>query len=159
MKKRIAFTTIVTLSVAILIILGTAQKAPAQRQRGCSNATLRGDYAVRATGNVPSGQFAGPAAFLGLFTYDGSGGLFGKLTIRLNDIASGPTTLIANYKGTYTVNANCTFEETWVNLAGGFALHEATITDSGAGFVFLVTNLPNIVSGEGRRVRVADDRD
>jgi len=159
MKRRIAFTSMVILSVAVLIILGTAQKAPAQRQHVCSNATLRGDYAVRATGNVPSGQSAGPLAFVGLFTYDGRGGLFGRLTIRLNDIANGPTTSIANYQGTYTVNANCTFEETWVNLAGGFALHEATITDSGAGFVFLVTNLPNIVSGEGRRVQAAGDGD
>jgi hypothetical protein len=151
----------VILPVAVLIILGTAQKAPAQRHRGCSNATLRGDYAVLATGNVPSGQLAGPLAFVGLFTYDGrGGGLFGKLTIRLNDIANGPTTVNANYQGSYTVNANCTFQETWINLAsGGFALHEATITDSGAGFVFVVTNLPNIVSGEGRRVQLADDQD
>src|SRR5262249_4986646 len=145
MKRRIAFTTMVILSVAV-IILGTAQKAPAERPLVCSNATLRGDYAVHATGNAPSGPFAGPVAFVGLFTYDGRGGLFGKLTIRLNDVMNGPTTLNANYQGSYTVNSNCTFQETWNNLAGGFALHEATITDSGAGFVFLVTNLPNIVS-------------
>ena len=159
MKRRIALTTIGVLSITILMILGTAQKAPAERQQGCSNATLRGDYAVRATGNVPSGQTAGPVAFVGLFTYDGRGGLLGKLTIRLNDITNGPTTLNSNYSGTYTVNPNCTFQETWNNLAGGFALHDATITDSGAGFDFIVLNLPNIVSGEGRRVQGAENRD
>jgi hypothetical protein len=89
---------------------------------------------------------------VGLFTYDGDGGLLGKLTIRLNDVINGPTTMTANYQGSYTVNADCTFKETWNNLAGGFALHEATITDGGSGFVFLVTNLPNIVSGEAHRV-------
>ncbi len=158
-KNRIAFTTMVILSAAVLIILGTARKAAAERQHGCSNATLRGDYAVRATGNVPAGPLAGPVAFVGLFTYDGKGGLTGKLTIRVNDSVTGPRTTIANYQGTYTVNTNCTFQETWVNLAGGFALHDATVTDSGAGFVFIVTNLPNIVSGEARRAQIADDRD
>ena len=156
--KRISVMTMGILSVAV-IILGTAKKASAQRPRVCTNSTLHGDYAVHATGNAPSGQFAGPVAFVGLFTYDGRGGLVGKLTIRLNDVMNGPTTLTANYQGTYVVNANCTFQETWNNLAGGFALHEATITDSGAGFVFIVTNLPNIVSGEARRTQISGDQD
>jgi len=159
MKRRIALTTMIILAVTVTVmVLGTAQKAPAQRQHGCSNATLRGDYAVHATGNVPSGQMAGPVAFVGLFSYDGRGGLLGQLTIRLNDITNGPTTLNSNYSGSYTVNSNCTFQETWVNLAGGMALHDAIITDGGAGFDFIVTNI-NIVSGEGRRVQGADNRD
>ena len=157
--KRIALSTIGIFPVAVLIILGTATTAHAQGKGVCSNATLRGDYAVHATGNAPAGQFAGPVAFVGLFTYDGRGGLTGKLTIRLNDVTNGPTTLIANYQGSYTVNANCSFQETWNNLAGGSALHDAVITDSGAGFVFIVTNLPNVVSGEARRTQTSDNQD
>src|SRR5215471_2568805 len=106
--KRMVFTTMAILSVGV-IMLGTPKTASAQRQRVCSNSTLRGDYAVHATGSAPSGQFAGPIAFVGLFSYDGRGGLVGKLTIRLNDVMNGPTTLTANYQGTYVVNANCTF--------------------------------------------------
>jgi hypothetical protein len=152
MNRRNAFTTVLILSIAVLIVLGTAQQAPAQKHHGCTNATLDGDYAVHFTGNVLSGQFAGPIAFVGLFTFDGQGGLKGDITLRRND-SGGPTTSTANYLGSYTVNANCTFEDIWNNLAGGIAIHEATITDHGAGFVILNTSAgPTVVSGEGRRV-------
>ena len=133
MKRRIAFTTAIILCCAVFTTLATPQAARAQKHRVCSNATLQGSYAVRATGNVPSGPTAGPLAFVGLFTYDGDGGLLGKLTIRLNDVTNGPTTMIANYQGSYIVNADCTFKETWNNLAGGFALHAVCDRESEPG--------------------------
>jgi hypothetical protein len=101
-----------------------------------------------------SGQVFAPAAFEGLFRYDGNGQLAGSLTLRLTDLVNGPSTSSFNYLGTYAVNANCTFQEVIVKQAnGGSNNHSATITDSGAGFFFLVTTTgPTVVSGEARRV-------
>jgi hypothetical protein len=73
---------------AIVIAVGTAIKAHAQRQHFCSNATLRADYAIRATGSVVSGQVFAPVAFVRLFSYDGKGQLAGNLTLRLTDLVN-----------------------------------------------------------------------
>jgi len=73
MKRMIASITLLTISVAVLIVLGTARKATAERQSGCSNATLRGSYGIHATGAALSGPLAGPVAFVGVFTFDGRG--------------------------------------------------------------------------------------
>jgi hypothetical protein len=158
MKRRIAFTTLLILSITIVIAVGTAIKAHAQRQHFCSNATLRGDYAIRATGSVVSGQVFAPVAFVGLFRYDGKGQLAGNLTVRLTDLVNGPATSSSAYLGTYQVNADCTFQEEIVNQAnGGSNIHSATINDNGAGFFFLVTTTgPTVVSGDGRKVSLRD---
>ena len=122
---------------------------------------MSGPYAIRATGNIVSGQVFAPVAFEGLFTYDGKGQLFGNLTLRITDLVNGPATSSFEYLGNYAVNADCTFQEVIVNQSnGGSNSHSATITDSGAGFFFLVTTTgPTVVSGEARRVQLAGDRD
>ena len=71
MKRMIASMTLLTLSITVLFVLGTARKATAQRQGGCSNATLLGGYGIHATGVALSGPLTGPIAIVGLFTYDG----------------------------------------------------------------------------------------
>src|SRR5262245_22669406 len=113
MRRRITYASALMASIAALIVVGMPQKAPAQRRAGCANWTLRGDYALHLTGSVESGPFAGPLAFVGLFNFDGFGHLTGKITLRRNEGANGPTTAFAQYQGNYTVNPDCTFEDTW----------------------------------------------
>jgi hypothetical protein len=161
-RKTAAVVSLLTLLVAVLMILGTAKKAPAQKHHGCSDATLRGSYAIHATGNVLSGPSTGPIAIVGEFTYDGSGQLVGQLSQRVNS-DSGPMTLFkVPYNGTYIVNSDCTVEDTWFNLSNGTSsIHESTIVDKGEGFVILNTTTgPTVVSGEGRKVFSGEsDRD
>src|SRR5262249_33565391 len=153
MKRKIACGTLLILSIAVVIGLGTAKKAHAQRHHFCSNATLRGDYGIRATGSIVSGQVFAPVAFEGLFTYDGKGQLVGNLTLRVTDLVNGPATSSFAYLGNYQVNADCTFQEEIVNQSnGGSNVHSATINDNGGGFFFVVTTTgPTVVSGDGRK--------
>jgi type IV secretory pathway VirB2 component (pilin) len=73
MKRKIASTTLLAASIAVLAILGTARTVPAKS--GCSNATLKGSYGLHATGTFLSGPAAGPLAIVGILTFDGAGQL------------------------------------------------------------------------------------
>jgi hypothetical protein len=152
MKKKIASTTTLALSIAVLIALGTARMAPAKS--GCSNATLHGSYGIDATGTFTAGPNAGPAAFVGVLTFNGIGQLTLSLTQRLNS-ATGPITLSkVPYIGDYSVNPDCTVEDVWHNLSNGTSsTHESIIVDNGRGFFILntTTGAPNVVSGVGRK--------
>ena len=162
MRRTIAFTTLLVFAFAVVIVLGTVQRAPAQNRHGCSDATLRGTFAIRATGDVLSGPSVGPIALVGEFTFDGRGQLHGILTQRINS-DSGPMTLFkVPYTGNYTVNPDCTVEDTWFNLSNGTSsTHESTIFDNGNGFVIINTTVgPTVVSGEAHKVvSEANDRD
>jgi len=158
MNKRIVSTTVLALSTVALMIVGTARRAPANS--GCSNATLRGSYGIRVTGNVLSRPAAGPTASVGIAQYDGGGQLTASLTQRVNG-AAGPTTVSNQFTGTYSVNPDCTVEDVWHNVAtGGSSTHESTITDHGRGFFLIATSGTGVVTAEARKVFPgdADDR-
>jgi len=160
MKGRIGLTTLLVFAFALLIVLATVQRAPAQNHGGCSDGTLPGTFAIRATGDILSGPSGGPIALVGWFTFDGSGQLRGTLTQRVNS-DSGPMTLFkVPYTGNYTVNPDCTVEDTWFNLSNGTSsTHESTIFDNGNGFVIINTTVgPTVVSGEAHRVIVGRQR-
>jgi len=158
MKRRIVFTGTAIMSIVVLVVLAVPQKSPAQNHRGCSNGTLRGSYAIRVTGSLNSL----PIGFVGLFSYDGQGQFTGDLTLRITDAVNGPATSSAHYLGTYSVNPDCTFQETTVNQTnGGSNSLSGTITDSRAVFFLLVTSTgPSVISGEGRKISLdGNDRD
>jgi hypothetical protein len=152
MKGTIASTILLSFLTATLVVLGNAARLTAKP--GCSDATLRGSYAVHATGTVLSGPNAGPIAFVGAFTYDGMGQLSGNLTIRRNSQTGAETLSKVQYTGSYSVNADCSFDETWT-LAGttSSSVHDADIVDNGTGFVFvnITPGQPTVVSGTGRK--------
>jgi hypothetical protein len=161
MTRTIISATLLAASIAMLIVLGTP--AHARARAGCSDASLQGNYGVQGTGAAVSGPLEGPVAFIGLLTFDGAGQLAGNLSVRLNS-ASGPTTQIkAPIVGRYTVNADCTGEDTWTNpVTGNFNTHQFVIVDNGQQVLFLVTtpNSPAIVSVVGRKQFHSDsDRD
>jgi hypothetical protein len=157
MNRRTVSMTLLVVSVAMLMVLVTFGHARATK--GCSNASLQGSYGIHLTGGAGAGPIAvGPPwpsiAFVGVLTFDGEGQFVGNLTLRLNT-PSGPITQSkVPYTGTYTVNPDCTAEDTLTNmLTGGSNTHELILVDNGRGFYILVTTAgaPPIVSGEGRK--------
>ena len=92
-----------TIAAVIALALGIAPTAKAD-DKGCSNATLKGSFAHRASGSVTAPPaMAGPLAGVGTDTFDGFGGFATTATISLNGNI-GPLT----GKGTYKVNPDCT---------------------------------------------------
>jgi hypothetical protein len=129
MRSNIGSSPLLALSIAGLLFVGNAWQVRAED--GCSNESLRGNYAIQGTGTVMSGPFAGPAAFVGILRFDGGAHLEGTLTQRLNT-AAGPTTLRVPTTGSYTVNADCTAEDILVNqLTGAFNTQELILIDYG----------------------------
>ena len=160
MKRNIASKTLFALSIGLLAIFGTARTVPAKS--GCSNATLKGSYGLHATGTVLSGSLTGPLAFVGTLTFDGAGQLTGSLSQRLSAGSAATTLIKVPYTGTYSVNADCTVEDTWTNtLNGTSSVHESVIVDRGKGLFILNTTIgaPNIVSAVVRQQFGGDDEE
>lgn len=90
--------------IAITMILIAGAAAAQTLNKGCSNASLYGTFAVGVTGVLTAPpSFAGPFANITAQTFDGSG----------NTMATGWTSQNGNVvqvtiKGTYTVNPDCT---------------------------------------------------
>jgi len=103
------------LAVSMFCASLVAQELPSTA-KGCSNATLRGGYGFTSTGTIlpplfgqPSYSFDGPAgpfAEVGTQTFDGNeeGETEYSATISNN----GETTSGLLFKGTYSVNKDCT---------------------------------------------------
>ena len=157
MNRRTVSMFLVSVSVAMVIVLVTFGHARAAN--GCSNASLQGSYGIHLTGGAAAGPIAvGPpwpsVAIVGLLTFDGEGRFAGNLTLRLNTPTGPITQSRVPYTGTYTVNPDCTGEDTLINsLTGGFNTHEFVLLDKGRSFYINVTTpgAPAIVSGEGRK--------
>jgi len=122
--------------IAFIILFCVATETVAQAQPTCSNATLHGSYGFRATGK----DFAAVARF----TFDGKGGLTGKLFGRVPGTNIGPL----EFTGTYSVSPDCLVTDNWLG-----STHVSVIIDQGAGYFILnVGEGPDGVnSGEARR--------
>ena len=114
------------------------------------------------TGTVLSGAQTGPLAFVGTLTFDGAGQLTANLSQRLSAGAAATTLIKVPYTGTYSVNADCTIEDTWTNMLNGTSsVHESVIVDRGRGLFILNTTIgaPNIVSAVGRKLFGGDEEE
>jgi hypothetical protein len=152
MKKALGLSLSLVVVIAGVLVVGKV--APVRAKSGCTNASLQGSYGIHATGTFTAGPNAGPAAFVGVLTFDGLGQLTLSLTQRLSS-ATGPITLTkVPFVGTYSVSADCTVEDVWHNMLNGTSsTHESIIIDNGRGFFILNTSTgaPNVVSGVGRK--------
>jgi len=91
----------------VLPTLSGAAWAGGSDDLGCSNATLKGDYAFSVL-TIVQGPPEGPGVVVGLGTFDGKGGFKqtdfpgnGATDLNLTAFRTGQT-------GSYTVNPNCT---------------------------------------------------
>ena len=104
--KRTIMRNMFTVTLTTALALGVAPTARAG-EKGCSNATLTGTFAYTNTGfftaaAAPPAQ-AGPAASVGVETFDGNGGTTATAWVSVNGNISQVT-----IKGTYSVNPDCT---------------------------------------------------
>ena len=127
-------------AVGVTVALAFAIGSDAQVKQQCTNATLNGSYAVRATGE----RFAGVARIV----FDGNGHLTGTLFVRTPGNPFGPVEL----EGTYSVSPECIVTDTF-----GGANHTSVIYEQGKGY-FILNSTPDgdpatdaVNSGEGIR--------
>jgi hypothetical protein len=130
---------LLSLSFALLIFANTSKAAA-----NCSEATLHGNYGLRATGV----NAAGNVAAVGLFTFDGRGNLAGTLFLR---VGAG-SNVVLNITGTYSVTPECIVTDTW-NFNSTSSTHTSVIVDAGKGYYILNTTSgeASVISGEARK--------
>jgi len=101
---------------------------------GCSLATLKGTYGALEQGTIVA-QLPGfppppvPFAISGIVTFDGAGNLSGVATASF-----GGATMSGPFKGTYTVNPDCTDSDEFTTSFGVFH-HAGTITGWAGGIL------------------------
>ncbi len=122
-----------TVGFAILTALFSGNMA--EGKDNCSNATLKGSYGLHATGSIIG---VGDFAAVGLFTFDGKGGLTGRLFVRVN----GNNMETPIFTGTYSVSPDCTVTDHWGAPIN--STHVSIIVNDGKRYLIL-----NNTSGSG----------
>lgn len=115
-----------------------------ERARGCTNASLRGNFAFTARGTTLA-SLGLPAALTGAFassgtaTFDGAGHFSLTATSSFNGVVQGPATVT----GSYSVNSDCSY----TSQASNGATFRAVIADNGRQLLILQTNPGTIIAG------------
>ena len=127
-------------AVGVAVALAVAIGSDAQVKHTCTNATLHGSYAFRATGE----RFAAVARFV----FDGNGHLTATFYGRTPGTPFGPV----EFEGEYSVSPECIVSDTW-----GGSNHTSVIYEQGKGY-FILNSSPDgdpdadsVNSGEGIR--------
>ena len=128
------------LALGVTIALAFAIRSNAQVKQHCSDATLHGSYAFRASGE----RFAAVARFV----FDGNGHLTATFFGRSPGNPFGPV----EFDGTYSVSPECIVTDTF-----GGGTHTSVIYEQGRGY-FILNSSPDgdpatdsVNSGEGIR--------
>ena len=123
--KRNTIAKNFAIAAVTALALGLAPAAKADN-KGCSNISLKGTFAHRASGFVTAPpEMAGPFAGVGTDTFDGTGGITGSATLSING-----NIVPLTETGTYKVNPDCTGTYT-VTSDGGSTTAFFVITDGG----------------------------
>lgn len=117
--------------------------------QACTDASLRGAYAFTANGVVLATAplpppLRGPFASTGTATYDGNGNVVLSASASFN----GFTQALADVKGTYHVNPDCTFTSTLENGVGFYAV----VADNGEELFVQQTTPGTVIYGTARRL-------
>jgi hypothetical protein len=127
-------------AIALSALPGVAR---ADNNDGCSNATLKGEYAFAVTSYTPPGLPNGPPQVVaGIKTFDGKGNLTQR-DYRSDSLRTTGQTDFApegQETGTYTVNADCT---------GGAVIN---LNVPGTPFPHGVIQIVFVISGGGRHI-------
>jgi hypothetical protein len=123
---RATMTKTLAIAAVTALGLGIAPMAKAEK-KGCSNATLKGAYAHRASGfEIAPPVIAGPLVGVGVDTFDGYGGVTTTATLSLNG-----NIVQLTATGTYNVNPDCTGTYT-IQGGGGTTRLVFVIVDRGS---------------------------
>lgn len=111
--KRCISGRIAAVVFGSLVVLSVATVAGARDE--CSNATLQGSYGGSFSGEVrrPGDAGSTPVAGIGRFNYDGRGSFEAKETLSF-----GGSSFSFEFRGTYSVDADCTGTHTLFTLSG-----------------------------------------
>ena len=144
--KRCTTAKAFTFVAVTALALAVASIAKAEG-RGCSNSTLKGTFADKDTGFLTAPPaMAGPFAGVNLETFDGHGTLTGTGIVSLNG-----NIFQATYRGTYTVNADCTGTYTVKNSLG-FTIHAFfVIADGGNELQIVITDPDTVITCIARK--------
>lgn len=113
------------LALGVTVVLAFAIGSNAQVKQHCTDATLRGSYAFRATGE----RFAAVARFV----FDGNGHLTATFFGRGPGNPFGPV----EFEGEYSVSPECIVSDTW-----GGSSHTSVIYEQGKGY-FILNSSPD----------------
>jgi hypothetical protein len=130
-------------AVGVAVALAVAIGSDAQVKHNCTNATLHGSYAFRATGE----RFAAVARFV----FDGNGHLTATFYGRTPGTPFGPV----DFDGEYSVSPECIVTDTWGPPLN--SSHTSAIYEQGRGY-YILNSTPDddlaadtVNSGEGIR--------
>ena len=118
------------MAMAVSAPRGVTANGGDDHHRGCSNATLRGDYGFTVDGQILAGPFPGILRAIGVAHYDGDGESTIVDFATINGIPTG-----ADWRsgtGTYDINADCTGTAQLNFTDGSPSLHlRLVVVDSG----------------------------
>jgi preprotein translocase subunit YajC len=129
MMKRAIFALAIMLVVfvAVFAVLALRPLPKVKAHYGCSNATLRGNYGLTASGFFGSASPFSPSTVVGLVTFDGHGNLSGDVNLDGGGHLYGAT----NFSGvTYTVSPTCTITTSTIDLYGTNVTLNGTVVDA-----------------------------
>jgi hypothetical protein len=133
-----------TIAAVTALALGITPTAKADN-RGCSDATLKGTFAVKGTGYITAPPaMAGPLAGVGTETFDGEGGRTATAMLSING-----NIIPVTEKGTYKVNSDCT--GTYTVQGTPDSHHFFVIHDSGNELEWICIDPGLVLSGSARR--------
>jgi hypothetical protein len=144
--SNIKTLTIATVAALALSIAPTVKAD----DKGCSNVSLKGTFSRRDTGTVllPAAA-AGPVAYVGTFTFDGTGNVTSATVFSQNgNIGHGTSA------GTYTVNSDCTGTIIVMGASGHASHYSFVMDDGGNGLQYICTDsnpISIVYSGTARR--------
>ena len=153
MQRKLAWVTLLSVAIVVpaLYLARNVHATPVHaHDRGCSVASLKGNYAFRRTGvnNVVGGTIA--QIGIDVFNGDGTRGLI-RSTRSTNGEIQGWTDFPPS--GSYTVHPDCTgsfFD------ADGVKTNNVVVLDGGKGFILLSVTPETITTEEGTRLEVED---
>jgi hypothetical protein len=147
-KNMTGSKIVMTFAIAAVVALtGLSPSAKAQGQE-CSNLTLRGTFADKDTGFLTAPPaMAGPFAGVSVENFDGRGGMTGSGMASLNG-----TILQSTFKGTYTVNADCSGTYTVQNSLGLTIHGFFVIADNGNELHVVITDPGTVINCLARRM-------
>jgi hypothetical protein len=163
MKRNIVWT----IFFIAMLSLSLAAVAKDNRERDdctCSDATVAGTWGTTMTGTLisPINAAAAPFAAVNFATYDGVGNYWGTQTRSNNGVFSR-----VYFKGTYTVNSDCTGNKTTTGYADAAYLtplntveQDFVLVNDGKELIEIFTTLtlpngtlvPAIVTGNSKKV-------
>ncbi len=146
---KLSNTTKAIAILAVFVLALTAAPSAKAAGRGCSNATLRGNYSDQDTGTIVG---VGPFAGVNVDSFDGRGKITISGTSSLNgSVSQGLET------GTYQVTPDCT--GTYTVTGGGLTVDAFFVIDQGGDELQIVITDPGTVINCIARKQFPEDQD